>query len=249
MRKYLLEVEKRLLALEKAHKPEKWLAKNYIGGGMSKLKFLDIKIPLVRAAYKQGFSFSHLPPEHQWPIWNYIWNKSDIFEVMLIPSYWAASRPVEEVFAHRKFILGWLTRVDNWAHSDEMSNHYAKLLEDFPRQLMPIFKKWNASKNPWFKRQSMVGLMYYSRMRKKAPSVDVILNFVERHIEDDHYYVQKAVGWALRESWNVYPKQTFAYLKKNAHRIPPGGWTAATEKLDSKQKSLLSEIRRAKRVR
>ena len=92
----------------------------------------------------------------------------------------------------------------------------------------------------------MVGLLFYSRFRKKVPPFKTVISFVERHIDDDHYYVQKGVGWTIRECWNVYPKETFLYLKKNAHRVPPAGWTAATEKLRPQEKKILTQLRRTK---
>lgn len=247
MKKYLREVESRLKALKPPVNPSKWKAESYIGGGKSKLLYLNIKIPRVRAEYKKGFSFSKLPEEQQWKIWDYIWNHSDIFEVMLLSSYWVASRPFAEVFAHRQLVLHWVNRVDNWAHSDELSAHYAKLLEHNADVLMPVFKKWNVSKNPWLRRQSMVGLLFYSRFRKKIPTVKTLLPFIERHLDDEHYYVQKGLGWALRETWNVYPRETFMFLKQHAAKIPPAGWTAATEKLSTKDKQILTKIRGAAR--
>lgn len=247
MKKYLLEIETRLLDIPSEYRPPMWRAENYIGAGVSKLKYLNLKIPLVRSQFKKGFSFSNRVTEEQWLIWDYVWNRSQIFEVMLLPSYWAGSRPIEEVFAHRKLILKWVDRVDNWAHSDELSAHYARLLEHYPSKIMPVFKTWNTSKEPWLKRQSMVGLLFYSRFRQRTPPIQIMLKFIERHINDDHYYVQKGVGWALRECWNVYPKETFAFLKKYAGQIPPAGWTAATEKLSLKEKNILKELRASAR--
>lgn len=245
MKHYLHEVESRLLALKKKGKPSKWKAEDYVGGGMSALTYLDLKIPLVRLEFNKGFTFSVLPSREQWPIWDYIWKNSKIFEVMLLASYWAASRPFAETFSNHKIMLSWLARVDNWAHSDELSAHYARFLEHAPAKILPVFKKWNRSPLPWFKRQSLVGLLFYSRMRKQSPKANLILEFIEKHIEDEHYYVQKAVGWTLRECWNVYPDLTFAYLKKNADRIPSAAWTAATEKLKARDKNILLKIRRA----
>lgn len=243
MQKYLKEVEGKVHGLKREHRPEKWMAKNYVGGGQSKLKFLDIKIPEVRRVFKEGFSFSDQAPEKQWKIWDYVWKKSDTFEVMLLASYWAASRPFEETFAHHKVMLAWLARVDNWAHSDELSSHYVKFLEHAPEKLLPVFRKWNRSAKPWFKRQSMVGLLYYARSRKRTLPANLILDFVERHMNDEHYYVQKGVGWTLRECGNVYPRPTLKYLRKNAGRIPAAAWTAATEKLSPSTKKSLTALR------
>lgn len=248
MKSYLKEAEDRLIALVAGRTPTKWKAEDYIGAGESSLRYLNLKIPTVRQAFKQGFTFSKRPPEEQWPIWDYIWQNSDYFEVMLLASYFAASRPVAELVEKDHILLSWLKRVDNWAHSDELSSHYSKMLEFNQRKLLPVFRRWSVSKNPWEKRQSMVGLQYYARQRRKRLPCATLLQFIERHMDDEHYYVQKGVGWALRESWNAYPKPTYAYLKKNAHRIPPAGWTAATEKLSPKEKAELSRRRRLGRV-
>lgn len=241
----LKEIEDRLLSLPPAPKPSKWKAENYVGGGMSDLKYLNIKIPLVRAAFKDPFSFSSSPIENQWKIWDYTWTHSNYFEVMLGATHFASSKPIEELYRHRKTLAKWVNRVDNWAHSDELSSIYSRLLEHDPKTMLPLFEKWNRSRKPWLKRQSMVGLLFYSRFRKRTPDVKLILRLVDRHMEDDHYYVQKAVGWTLRECWSVYPQPTFKYLCKNAKRIPSGGWTAATEKLSRKDKQFLLKLRKA----
>lgn len=249
MKRYLKEVEARLIAQERLNKPQMWLMENYIGAGQSKLKYLNIKIPLVRAAHKRPYSFSELPMEKQWQVWDYIWKNSRYFEVMVGASYFAASRPLDEMVKHSAIVLGWLARVDNWAHSDELSSHYSKLLEHDPKRFLPVFKKWSSHKNPWFKRQSMVGLLFYARFRKRSPPIDLVLKFVERHMDDEHYFVQKGVGWTLRECWNVYPKKTYAYLLKNAARIPSAGWTAATEKLTARDKAQLMKRRKSKSIK
>lgn len=244
MEQKLKEVETRIIGISIGPKPSKWKAEDYVGGGASGLKYLNLKIPQVRSAFKKPFSFSGESKETQWKIWDYIWNHSDYFEVMLGASQFASSQKIEELHKKHKRLIKWANRIDNWAHSDELSSIYSKLLEYDQKSLLPTFEKWNRSKNPWLKRQSMVGLLYYSRCRKQVPDVKLILRFIDRHIHDDHYYVQKAVGWTLRECWNIYPKQTFKYLCQNAINIPSGGWTAATEKLSKRDKELVMSLRR-----
>lgn len=165
---------------------------------------------------------------------------------MIGATQFASSRPVEEIYEQKSNLVQWAQRVDNWAHSDELSSIYSRLLEKDPKYMLPQFEKWNRSKKPWLKRQSLVGLIFYSRFRKKYPPVNLILRFVEKHIDDKHYYVQKGVGWTLRECWNAYPNQTYSYLQKNAKRIPPGGWAAATERLSKQDKDKLMKIRNIK---
>jgi 3-methyladenine DNA glycosylase AlkD len=244
---FQIEVEERLKAISGGDRPSKWLAKNYVGGGKSELIFLDIKIPKVRSAFKEGFSFSNKPLAEQKVIWNHVWNESNVFEAMLMPLYWMSSLKSELRLKHGKLIVSWVNRVDNWAHSDELSSLCSALLEADTKAYLPIFERWARSSNSWHRRQSLVGLLYYSRGRKKHLPAETILRFVERHLDDNDYYVQKGLGWTLRECWNVYPDATLRFLKKHAAKIPPAGWYAATEKLSRGQKAALLKIRSSRK--
>ena len=54
------------------------------------------------------------------------------------------------------------------------------------------------------------------------------------------------MGWTLREMYNVYPKQTYAYVQKNIKRISPAAWYATGEKMTVKEKAALLKLRKAK---
>lgn len=245
MKKYLHEVNTALKKLTGAKQPSKYLPENYIGSEYKYYKYYNIRVPKIRALGKQGFSFSEKRIDEQFKIWDYIWQNSTVFELSLISIHFMNKRPVEELYKHRKMLLNWIKRIDNWALSDEFSHLIAKLYEYKPKEFQSTYEKWNKSKNPWERRASMVGLQYYAQLREKYVPYKTILSMVDPHLEDQHYYVQKAVGWTLRECWNVHPKPTYEYLKKKAHLIPPGGWTAATEKLSKTDKARLTKLRMA----
>ena len=244
--KELKIIEKALIKAAKTVNPGRWKPEDYIGGGQSSLIYLNIRIPRLRKIYNEQFIFNELTPVQQWKLWDYVWMNSNYFEVMQCACYFVNSRPVEEIVKNRTKLMKWVNRVDNWAHSDELSGIYSKILEYDYLGTISYFEKWNDSNKPWLKRQSMVGLLFYSRFRSKYPKLKLILNYVDKHINDKHYYVQKAVGWTLRECWNVYPKETYKYLTDNAAIIPSGGWTAATEKLSKTDKEKLKTIRTRK---
>ena len=54
---------------------------------------------------------------------------------------------------------------------------------------------------------------------------------VEKCLDDDHFYVQRAVGWLLRELSVKYPREIYTYLKKNNHRLAAVTRATAMEKL------------------
>lgn len=247
--KELKEVENHLILLSQKLAPSRWQAESYIGAGQSDYQFLNLKVPHIRQAAKTEYSFRKSNINRQWQIWNHIWNKTSYFEAALSAAHFASSRPLPEIWQHQDKLIQWQRRVDNWALSDELSSLYSRLLEGHRQSMLPVLKTWNASPLPWERRQSLVSLLFYSRLRTKALPPAKILSFVKPLINDEHYYVQKAVGWTLRECWNLYPEPTFSFMLKHAGKIPPAGWTAATEKLNKKDKSKLMAKRKAENNR
>jgi 3-methyladenine DNA glycosylase AlkD len=140
----------------------------------------------------------------------------------------------------------WSAQIDNWAHSDTLSGIYSRVLEQSPELAYSTLQKWNQSKNPWLRRLSIVSLFYYSSQRKKVLPLRKVLSLVEPQLDYEHYYVQKGVGWTLREAGNVYPKETFSFLEKNIRRLSPAAFSAATEKLTKQQKDRLKALRKAR---
>lgn len=244
MKKHLKEVDDVVARLGRESKPQRWLAKNYVGAGRSTIEFRDIRLPELRNAYKKGFSFSKNPRVEQWPFWDHVMRTSNVFETMLFPYFFAEKAKIDELHAHRKIVVGWLDRVDNWAHSDSLSSILVRLVEHDPKFMLPYIEKWSRSKNPWARRQSLVSLLYYSRGRQKVLPLKTILGLIDRQMDHTDYYVQKGVGWALRECYNVYPEETFAFLKDRVRTLSPGAWQAATEKLSGVRKSQLKSLRK-----
>lgn len=94
-----------------------------------------------------------------------------------------------------------------------------------------------------------MGLLFYSRFRKtKHLSWAQIKTFIDPLLDDSDYYVQKGVGWTLREAYAWYPKEVFDYIYTNCGQIDPAAWYACTEKMSVKEKKILKE-RRQERVR
>jgi 3-methyladenine DNA glycosylase AlkD len=196
---------------------------------------------------KRGFSFSALDRGEVANIWDSVWQKSDCFEVMALALAWFDHKKQADILVDQwPRLKKWSARIDNWAHSDTLSGIYARILEQSPASTYPTLQKWNQSKSPWLRRLSIVSLMYYSSQRKKVLPLPKILALVEPQIEFDHYYVQKGVGWTLREAGNVYPKETYKFLEKNIQRLSAPAFSAATEKLTKQQKDRLKVLRKGR---
>lgn len=256
LKKHHQELKKLLDRQPKHSKETTAYIARYIGGvnhekrkpdEQSKLIYMGIGIPQKRELDKKGLLFSNLTIDEQAEIWSYVFQNSNTFEekwfalnffnkksmLKVAPKYWEMLK---------KFVEG----IDNWAHSDTLSGIYATVLESNPKKYLPFFKKLNKSKNPWERRQSVVGLYFYYRFRKNPLPAKVGLEFVKNLLDDKHIYVQKGVGWTLREIYQVDPKAQVTFVKKHIKRIAPAGYYATVEKYPASLKAEVKDLRMKK---
>lgn len=212
----------------------------------STLDYLGLSVPSVRAILKKNLGVMKEDLEIQLAVFEKNWFEAKTFEQKALSLHWLDLLKKDQLLKVAKPLLSWSVVIDNWAHSDGLCGNYAKIFEHQPELYLATFQKWNKHKNPWLRRISMVGLIYYSRSRRTHPTFKLAQSFVRPHFTAPEYYVQKAVGWTLREMYNVYPKQTLAWIDENVRQISSIAWVAATEKLPLNTKQKLLAKRKAK---
>jgi 3-methyladenine DNA glycosylase AlkD len=241
---YHHEVEKYLKAsitgtpAKKYFDPKKYMGTHYT--------MLGIPVPRQREIFKNGFSFSHLPPRDQLAIWDEVWKKSNLFEV-LSQSLFFTEKYVNKINTPELLVVleNWLPKIDNWGHSDSLSSIFARMMVKDPHPVFTRLQAWNDSDNPWYKRQSIVPLAMYYRSNNLLP-FNGSMALIQHLLMDEDYFVQKGVGWSLREIGTQYPRETWNFLLKNAGAISSVAFSASVEKLTPSKKEKLKTIRRNK---
>jgi len=110
-----------------------------------------------------------------------------------------------------------------------------------------MFRKWNVSSNPWMRRQSLVDMIYYASQRRVYPPSQFVLSQVEALLTDPHFYVQKGVGWTLRELYQYDPDAQLRFVQENLHKISATAWTATGERYSEELRKRLVLQRRSTR--
>ncbi len=226
------------------------------------LEILGITLPVQRARFKAGYDeLADLTREEQAVQWLQVWQKSNLMaslsQSIFFFETWAKERrklksrgELEFVFDPMwKPLVKMVDRLDNWAHSDGLSGLISAAIEERPRERYPLLAKWNRDKNPWRRRQSLVSLHFYSRFRESPLPSRQTLPLIKNLLDDDHFYVQRGVGWALRECYNVDPQTTMKFLNQHIGRIAPIGYYAAVERLSLKEKGRLLALRKKTRTK
>jgi 3-methyladenine DNA glycosylase AlkD len=205
-------------------------------------------IPTHRRKSKYPYTFSVLSFSEQLAIWDELWRTADHWRTRL-HAYFFLERHIKKETELKEMwpvIVRWQDQVDDWPLCDALAKIYTKALEAIPEEVYAQLKQWNRDENPWKRRQSLVSLLYYSRTKKRYPDFNQVEPLITHLLSDKEYYVQKGLGWALRELRNVYPEQTIAYLQTHVKQISAIAFTIAIEKLDTATINEIKALRKAK---
>lgn len=242
---FLTEVEDYIFSNPEYIPASDFNLKKYIG---TSRPFRGWTTPYTRSVYQNFFSFKDVTSEQQLEIWDYVWKhgqsyESAIFALMFLKDHYKKMDPI----LVWKYISEWTPQIDNWVFSDELSARYSWLLEKAQAPVLSQLQAWNTSENPWERRQSVVSLLYYHRHRTVYLSFRAYIDLVQPLMDDSEYYVQKGVGWALREIYQQYPQETLSYIFSHAAQISSAAYTAVTEKLSKEDRDAFRELRKALR--
>jgi len=205
-------------------------------------------VPLHRRESKRLYSFSTLPFAEQLAIWDELWRTENNFWLRL-HAYFFLERHLKKESELREMwpvIVRWQEQVDDWGLCDALAKIYTKILVVMPGKVYAQLRAWNRSENLWKRRQSVVSLLYYSRTKKMFPAFDEVEQLITPLLPDKEYYVQKGVGWALRELHSVYPEQALPWLKARITQISAIAFTIAIEKMDA---ATILEIKALRKVK
>lgn len=248
--KYTKELEKSLTALsshispESAERVKQYMSTAHRVHGLGTKAQNDLG--------KRGFSFHSADPQETFLIYDAIFQNTDTFEAKNL-AFIFLDRNYKRipVKLQLKILPAWVKHIDNWSHSDNLSKFLSRLTElsETQEKMLGYISRWNRSRNLWERRQSLVALFYYARTRKQHLPFEYVIGLVGNLLRDPEYFVQKAVGWTLRESYNVYPEETYTFLSEHIALLSPYAFTASTEKMNAKEKAALKEKRMKEKVK
>lgn len=183
--------------------------------------------------------------------WDSVWWQEEVHEIMsLVLYYYEKPERIVDFDEFFNFFKAWIDRIENWEHADL----YAKIMHGFllshRENVFPLLLDWKESDNSWKNRLSLTSLFLYVRHRlaDKYLSFKEVLPFYEVALGDKDMYVQKGLGWSLRECGKIYPAETREFIEKNITKLSATAFSYSTEHWKKAEKAPLKEIRRLKRL-
>jgi 3-methyladenine DNA glycosylase AlkD len=106
----------------------------------------------------------------------------------------------------------WWDTVDALA-SHAVGTHFKR----FPEIRAKYLKKWRKSNNFWLRRTTLLFQLGY----KKETDFDLLFEIIQENLGSDEFFINKAIGWALRQyaHTNPAPVKKFVKATKELHPL------------------------------
>lgn len=210
----------------------------------SRLAFLAVRVPAIEKVVRRGFSFYDRSAEEVLAIWNAVWFSSPYFEVMAAAGMYYGLQKAKIDPATWPTLSTWSSRLDNWAHADQLAGIYSYLLARETPGVYDQLEEWNASDDQWKRRISLVSLIHYSGKHAVFLPPERVLPLVAACLGDGRPVVQKAAGWVLREMGQAHPVAVDDFLHAHLAHIPAQVFSRATQRRPPETRAALRAARK-----
>lgn len=126
-------------------------------------------------------------------------------------------------------ILQFLKDVDGWALEDTLAHAAWKcILAD--ETLLDQVEKWTKHSNFWMRRAALV---YTLPFAKSGKDPERMLKWASCYADDSEWFIQKAIGWWLRDLSEHNPRRVILFVEEHKHLLKGVAKKEATRKLDA----------------
>ena len=113
---------------------------------------------------------------------------------------------------HMVINKSWWDTVDLIAGT-QVGNYFKK----YPQQIIPCTEKWMAVDNFWLQRTALLFQLKY----KQSTDEDLLYTYIKRLCHLKEFFIQKAIGWSLREYSKTNPLSVEQFVKANQAELAP----------------------------
>lgn len=123
----------------------------------------------------------------------------------------------------KKYIIEDIQLIENflitnswWDSVDTIAKYVVGgYLEQFPEETFKVIERFSNSDNMWLNRTAIIFQLSY----KEKTNFDILKAECEKHKESKEFFIQKSIGWALRDYSRFNPSGVKEYV--NATNLKP----------------------------
>jgi 3-methyladenine DNA glycosylase AlkD len=131
----------------------------------------------------------------------------------------------------------WIDQIDNWEICDQLAMGVAAPIAGDHRALTKDLVAWARAKNPWRRRFAAATAAALNQGGRSLAAE--ALEICAPLLADEDPMVQKAAGWALRETSKADADAVFALLSDRSRRIAPRVLREGAQKLPAARRAAL----------
>jgi 3-methyladenine DNA glycosylase AlkD len=171
--------------------------------------FLGIKTPQRREVMKEFYQESGiLKQDFQPGFVTMLWNEAEREYQYAALDY--IERSLKKLQKHDLPLIEELITTKSWWDTVDMlaQKPVGKIAADHPEVIPEKIEEWSVSTNLWLRRTAILFQLKY----KEKTNEELLYKFILRNNESKEFFIQKAIGWALREYSKTNPDSVRAFI-------------------------------------
>ncbi len=134
---------------------------------------------------------------------------TDLFDPMICAAIIVSAKKVQPSPHLWKTIVCFLKDVDGWALEDQMAHAAWKCILS-NEALLDEVESWTEHSNFWMRRAALVYTLPYA---KPGRNPERPLRWASTYVQDREWFIQKAIGWWLRDLSEHNPIRVVEFIK------------------------------------
>lgn len=150
--------------------------------------------------------------EERWELIYELWEKEER-EYQYVAMDWLNSWKMTDIFENDAEHLKFLISNKSWWDTVDLlsSNVLGKYGQKFPTNMLNVIEEWSEEKSFWLHRATIIFQLRY----KKNTDLKILSTQINRFQLNKEFFIQKAIGWSLREFAKTDSKWVINFVEKN----------------------------------
>jgi 3-methyladenine DNA glycosylase AlkD len=210
----------------------------------SELEHVGASVPATRKIVKAAIADHHRALTHEElvelvsTLWGRRVHECRMAAVELLERHREALRP-----ADIELIEQLLRESRTWALVDGLAASVAgDLVQRYP-ELASTLDRWSADADFWLRRSALLALLL--ALRRGAGDFDRFGRYADAMLAESEFFIQKAIGWVLRDTSRKRPELVYRWLEPRAARASAVTIREAVKHLSGEQRDQIAAARQA----
>jgi 3-methyladenine DNA glycosylase AlkD len=185
----------------------------------STMAYHGVPTPLLRRVCKELFAGLQFESAADWQsrvldLWRNAQFREERYAAMSLAGHKQA-RPFQTPAAMRMYEELIVTGAW-WDYVDDIASHrVGPILRDHPTPMRSKMLSWSTSKDMWKRRTSIICQLGF----KEATDLELLYACIEPSLGSREFFLQKAIGWALRQYAWTDGAEVKRYVRLNSTRL------------------------------